>query len=143
MVTYNTVEGGSYNPSVDLIQKAGIVSSSPSQGIGYTTGAGGAVTQTTSKSTGVTLNAMCGTITMNNANLATVTSVAFTLTNSYIAANDVVVVSIKSGATTNSYLVGVQAVAAGSCSINVYNLSGGTLGEALVLNFAVIRGVAS
>lgn len=142
MVVYNTVEGGTYNPSIDLMQKAGIVSISSTQGVGYATGAGGAVTQLTNKSTGVTLNTMCGTITMNNANLATVTPVSFTVTNSQVAATDVVLVNIKSGATANSYLVSVGVVATGSFSITLYNATGGTLGEAVVLNFAIVRGVA-
>ena len=67
-------------------------SSSPTAGIGYATGAGGTVTQITSKATGVTLNTVCGTITMNGAALAADTTVSFVLTNSAIAANDVVVI---------------------------------------------------
>lgn len=111
--------------------------------LGYGTGAGGTVTQATSKSTGVTLNKATGTITMNAASLATVTTVGFTLTNSAIAATDVVLVSIKSGATASSYSVQVGAVAAGSCVIELRNYTGGTLSEAVVLSFAVIKGVAA
>ena len=106
--------------------------------IGYAVG--GAVTQLTSKATGVTLNAFGGQITMNNAALAAATSVSFTLTNDQIAATDNVLVSIASGATAGSYMVGVQAIAAGSCSIHVRNLSAGILSEALVLVFTVIKG---
>jgi len=80
---------------------------------------------------------------MNNASLATATTVAFTLTNSTIAANDVVVISEKSGGTSGAYSIHVGAVAAGSCSIEVRNQSGGSLGEAVVLNFAVIKAVAA
>lgn len=111
--------------------------------IGYATGAGSTVTQLTSKATGVTLNKACGQITMHNASLAATTSVSFTLTNSAIAATDVVIVNIASGATTNSYITTVQAVAAGSCSITLRNYTAGALGEAVVLNFAVIKGVSS
>lgn len=100
---------------------------------------GGTVTQATSKATGVTCEAMCGQITMNNASLASATSVAFTLTNSFIGANDTVIVSIASGATSLAYIASVQAVAAGSCSIQLRNNSGGSLGEAVVLNFSVIK----
>ena len=112
-----------------------------SVGYGTTSGVGGTVTQATSKSTGVTLNKICGQITMNNAALAASTSVVFTLTNSTIAATDVVIVNISSGGTAASYIVGVDAVAAGSCSIHVRNVSGGSLSEALVLNYAVIKAV--
>jgi hypothetical protein len=105
--------------------------------------AGGTVTQATSKSTGVTLNKIAGQITMNNATLNAGVEVAFTLTNSKIAAADVVVVCIASGGTSGSYLVAVTAVAAGSCEITVSNASAGNLGEALVLNFVVIKGASS
>ena len=121
-----------------------VKSTSATAGVGYGTGAGGTVTQATSKSTGVTLDKICGEIVMNNATLNRETAVSFTLTNSAIAATDVVVVNIKSAATANAYNVAVTAVAAGSCRIQVHNLLGGTdLSEALVLNFAVIKAVAA
>ncbi len=100
---------------------------------------GGTVTQATSKSTAVTLDRTCGQITLNNAALAATTSVSFTLNSAEITANDVVVVNIASGATTNSYTVLVDAVAAGSCRIHLRNVTAGSLGEALVLNFGIIR----
>lgn len=112
-------------------------------GIGYITGAGGAVTQATSKSTGVTLNTASGAITMHNATLNATTSVGFTLTNSMIAATDTVLVSIKSGATADSYVVTVDAVAGGSCRLSLRNISGGSLAEAVVLNFAVFKAVTA
>jgi hypothetical protein len=121
-----------------------IRSASDSAGIGYTNGAGGTVTQATSKSTGVTLNKICGEIVMNNATLNRETAVSFTLTNSAIAATDAVIVNIKSGATVNAYNVAVTAVAAGSCRIQLHNLLGGTdLSEAVVLTFVVIKAVAA
>lgn len=97
------------------------------------------VTQATSKATGVTCEGVGGQITMHNANLATLTSVAFVVTNSYVGVNDTVVVSIGSGATTLGYLVGVEAVSAGSFKVQLRNNSAGTLGEAVVLNFSVIK----
>jgi hypothetical protein len=120
-----------------------ITSSSPSAGVGYATGAGGAVTQATNKSTAVTLNTVCGQITMNGAALAASTSVGFTLNNSAIATTDVVVLSIDSGATANSYVAFVDAVGAGSCHIHVRNVSAGSLSEAIVISFAVIKAVTS
>lgn len=111
--------------------------------VGYSTGTGGTVTQATSKSTGVTLNTRCGQITMNNAALAAAAEVSFTLTNSVIAATDVVMVSIASGATAGAYSVQCDATAAGSCRISVGNRNAGSLGEAIVLNFVVIKSVAA
>ena len=128
----------------EVTAASSIRSTSASAGVGYATGAGGAVTQLTSKATAVTLNAICGQITMHNASLTHQTPVAFTLTNSAIAADDVVVVSVKSGGTAGAYLVNAGAVAAGSCSITLFNCqTAGSLSEAVVLSFAVIKAVAA
>jgi hypothetical protein len=120
-----------------------ILSTSTSAGVGYRTGAGSTQTQSTNKSTGVTLNNICGQITMNGAALGATTSVSFTFTNSTIAATDVVIVNIASAATTNTYLLTVDAVATGSCRIHLRNISATSRSEALVLNFAVIKAVAA
>lgn len=127
-----------------------IKSASDSGGIGYTNGAGGAVTQLTSRTTGVTLNKICGTITLVAGTIAGHEADEFVLTNSAIAATDVVVVNIKSGlaaGTAKYYRVGVTAVAAGSCTISVGNLDNGTVPAAgtdtPVLSFAVIKAVAA
>lgn len=101
---------------------------------------GGAVTQATSKSTGVQIDRRCGQITLNNASLAAATSVGFTVTNSTVEAADIPIVAIASGATANSYTVTVDAVAAGSFRIAVRNESAGALAEALVLNFGIVKG---
>jgi hypothetical protein len=108
--------------------------------IGYTAAAQGAVTQLTSKSTAVTLNKSAGVITMNNASLATATNATFTLNNSLISANDTVILTISGGqATAGSYNVFANALSAGSVSITLRNISGGTLSEAIVINFALIH----
>ena len=111
--------------------------------LGYKTGSGGTVTQLTSKSTAVTLNKINGEIVMHAASLADDATAAFTLTNSTIAATDVVIVNVASVGTVGAYQVTVGAVAAGSCSISVLNVSGGSLSQAIKLNFAVIKAVAS
>lgn len=137
------LSGGMDMPSTKSFFGGGIKSVSPTLGIGYATGSGGVVTQATSKATGVTLNTVTGTITMNNANLAAATSVGFTLTNSTIAATDTPIVVIKSGATADSYTVQVDAVAAGSCRISLRNYTAGALAEAVVLSFNIFKGVAA
>jgi len=104
---------------------------------GYGTGRG-TVTQETNKSTGVTLNAPCGAITMNGAALNADTTVSFTLTNTSIAATDLLVLNHVSGGTAGAYVLNAQA-AAGSASINVTNISTGSLSEAIVIGFAVIK----
>jgi hypothetical protein len=105
---------------------------------GYIVGDGGTVTQATSKSTAVTLNKKCGQITMNAASLAADTTVSFTLTNSTIAATDLLVLNHVSGGTAGSYLLNAQC-ADGSVSINVRNVTTGALAEAMVIGFAVIK----
>jgi hypothetical protein len=107
--------------------------------LGYTTDAQGTVTQATSKSTGVTLNKSAGQITMNNAALASVTNVTFTLTNSFISANDILILNVGSGATSGAYNCWVSGLSACSASITLRNISGGSLSEAVVLNFALIH----
>lgn len=106
---------------------------------GYVTGIGGAVTQATSRTTGVTLNKPTGAITLVSA-AGSATWQSFTLTNSSISANDVVTVCQKSG--TDLYMIAVTAVAAGSCKIS-FATTGGTTTEQPVFNFVVTRGATS
>lgn len=117
-----------------------LTSSSPTAGIGYATGAGGTVTQGTSRTTGVTLNTATGNIVLFSA-AGSATPFSFTLTNSKIAAADTVNISQKSG--TDIYTTqAVTAVAAGSCRITLANASGTTT-ETPVFNFNVVKGAAA
>lgn len=125
-----------------LAASLGITSSSPTAGIGYAAGAGGTVTQLTSKATTVILNTICGTIVLHNASLAADTTVAFTLTDSAIAAGDVVIVVHDLTGTIGAYSFGVTP-AAGSALISVHNNTPGALGEAIQLRFAVIKAVVA
>ena len=104
---------------------------------GYINGTG-TITQATNKATGVALNSPTGQITLNGAALAADTNVSFTLTNSSITANDVLILNHLSAGTAGSYLLNAQA-AAGSASINVRNITSGSLSEAIVIGFAVIK----
>jgi len=116
----------------------GVTSNSATAGIGYATGAGGAVTQGTSRTTGVTLNTVSGAITLFSAAGSTSWQ-SFTVTNSTVAATDVIIVNQKSG--TDLYEIHVTAVAAGSFRIS-YKTTAGTTTEQPVFNFAVIKAVA-
>jgi hypothetical protein len=113
-----------------------------SQKFGYDTGAGGTVTQLTNKSTGVTNNRPTGQIVMNGAALAANTTVTFVLTNSLIAATDIVVLQHTSTGTNGAYNLNAFP-AAGSATISVRNTTAGSLSEAIVLSFAVIRSVTA
>lgn len=121
----------------------GAITSTGTAGVGYASGAGSAVTQTTSKAQGVTINTICGRITMNAAALAAATAVAFTVSNSACGDDDVVVLSIDSTGTVGSYLVSVGQVNNSSFSITLYNCSAGSLSQAVVINFAIIKSVQS
>ena len=108
--------------------------------LGYTAAAQGTVTQATDKSTAVTLNKSAGRITMNNAALASATNVSFTLNNSFISSNDVLIVTLSGGiATAGTYNCWVNTMSAGSCSITLRNISAGSLSEAVIINFAIIH----
>ena len=107
------------------------------------TGIGGAVPQIGTASTAVTLNKLRGQITT-----VALTTVAgfeeeFTLTNSTIAAADIIALSTTyAGAGTP--ILSVKGVAAGSCKVVVTNVHGSNaLNALMVINFAVIKGAAA
>ena len=118
---------------------SGAVVSTGTAGVGYATGAGGTVTQGTSRTTGVTLNKTTGSITLFSA-AGSATAASFTVTNSTVAATDVIILNQQSG--TDLYDLAVTAVAAGSFRIT-FLTTGGTTTETPVFNFAVIKGVAA
>ena len=107
--------------------------------LGYTAAAQGAVTQATDKSTAVTLNKAAGRITMNAASLGANTAVVFNLNNSYISANDLVIVNVSGGGTAGAYTVYVSSMGAGVAAIALRNLTGGALAEAVIVNFAILH----
>ena len=92
----------------------GVIASTGTAGLGYATGAGGTVTQGTSRTTGVTLDKTSGAITLFSA-AGSATAATFTVTNSTVAATDVIILNQKSG--TDLYDLMVTAVAAGSFNI--------------------------
>jgi hypothetical protein len=129
--------------SATSVTATGALVSTGTAGVGYASGAGGTVTQGTSKSTGVTINKTSGQITMNSASLADATNVSFTVTNSTVAATDTISVNHGSAGTAGAYQVQANAVGSGSFKVTVRNVSGGSLGEAIVINFNVIKGASS
>ena len=106
--------------------------------LGYGAGSGGTATQPTSKSTAVTVNKPSGKITMHNAALGPAASVVFQVLNSTVGAND----SVNLNANGNylaAYVIRC-AVYAGEFYVYVQNVSAGSLSEAVVINFNVIKG---
>jgi len=107
--------------------------------LGYTTAAQGSVTQLTSKSTAVTLNSSAGRITMNGAALAGNTAETFTLNNTLISTNDVLIVNVSAGGTAAAYTTYISSMSAGSAAVTLRNMTAGSLSEAVVINFALIH----
>ena len=118
---------------------SGTIVSIGTAGIGYGAGAGGTVTQATSRTTGVTLNKISGSITLVSA-AGSATAATFAVTNSTVAATDVIILNQKSG--TDLYDLMVTAVGTGSFNIT-FRTTGGTTTEQPVFNFAVIKAVTA
>ncbi len=136
-------DGTDANISIDITPK-GTGAVNLGGKFGYPTGTGGTVTQTTSRTTGVTLNKLSGQITLVAGSIAGLTSQEFTLTNSYIAATDMVLVSFASGLTSAQYDVTVTATANGSCKLSIHNVNNSaTATDTPVINFLVLKGAAS
>lgn len=113
--------------------------------LGYGSGSGGSVTQATNKSTAVTLTKAAGRIFMNNAALAAGARVSFQFNNGVLFDVDtLIVVPVGSSmASANSYRVECSGVYNNAANISVTNLTGGTLSEALAINFTVLKGSTS
>lgn len=112
-------------------------------GLGYGTGAGGTVTQATSKTTTVTLNKPCGQIITHSAALAAGATVQFGVNNTSISTSDTVLVTVNAG-NTNAGSYRTFAYPANTIYyIQLVNIGAVSLSEAVSLNFAIIKGANS
>lgn len=101
-----------------------------------------AVTQLTSRTTGVTVTTKAGSITTNNTALLAETAAAFVVTCPGVAIGDVVLVSQRSGAVGAMTTVEVVATGVNSFTISVMNgnvAAGASETGAIVINFAVVQ----
>jgi hypothetical protein len=138
--TAGNVGIGTPTPTAKLQVVGGIVSTDPTAGVGYATGAGGTVIQGTSRTTPVTLNKICGSITMFSAAGST-TWASFTVNNTTVGLTDTVLLSYSGG--INSYLFTVGKITGGT-SFVINFLSLNTLSvDAPVINFSIIKSVTS
>lgn len=123
----------------NILATTSILSNGKTQGIGYAVGSGSTITQASSRTTAVTINAINGAITLvSAAGLATYQT--FQVTNSAVAATDLIFVNQKSG--TDLYIMSVTNISAGSFKIS-FATTGGITVEQPVFNFAIIKGVTN
>lgn len=111
----------------------------PASRVGYTVGSGGLVVQGTSRSTGVTLNTICGGIELFSAAGSAALTI-FTVTNSTVAATDVINMNQATG--SNAYVMFIVGVFNGSFQVGFYSISGSSADQP-VFNFSVIKAAQS
>lgn len=111
-------------------------------GLGYTTGAGGTVNQLVNKSAAVILHKLAGDVTMFNSALAAAATVSFTINNSTIATTDIIHVQHQATGTFGAYTI-TGRCANGSAVISVRNNTAGSLSEAIVIRFIIIKSVTN
>ena len=130
--------------STDAVSSTSLISTAPTgAGVGYGTGAGGAVTQITTIATGVTLSKLTGQITTVASTLAALTSTQFTVTNTTVAATDIIVLGTTYAGAGSPVLQAVKTVAGAFDILIVNGHATAALNAVLVINFAVIKGVAA
>lgn len=106
--------------------------------LGYGVGVGGTVVQATSKSTGVTLNRLCGQITMHNAALIAGATARFAMNNAFVGETDEVSVWLVNPINPSAYDVAVDGIGSGVCVIRLRNTTNSTsYSDSVVIGFAV------
>lgn len=144
-----TSGGGAATPSWSSSASLTTVTASTSMlssgtgGVGYSTGAGIAVTQTTSRTTTTPTTGAkkSGSITLFTTTAVVGTYFSFSVPNTDIAATDNVIVSVRSS--TNTYVAYVSAITAGvSFQVTMASVSG-TASDTPVINFTIIKSVAA
>lgn len=109
--------------------------------IGYGPGAGGAVTQTASKTTTVAINKPSGRITTHNAAMSPGATVSFQVNNTSVKGFGVLLTIYADGSIDASrYRVELAYAGVNSFVIRLTNISGETLAQAVPIDFVVIKG---
>jgi hypothetical protein len=103
----------------------------------------GTVTQETNHTTGVTINATSGKITLAAVALAAATNAEFTVTNSTVTANSIILITMQDENTTNNAQLTActHTLATGSFKISIHNpaATGATSTTASKIHFLVIN----
>jgi hypothetical protein len=138
--TAGNVGIGTPTPTAKLQVVGGMISTDPTAGIGYGTGAGGTVTQGTSRTTPVTINKVCGSIVLfTDAGVSTYTS--FVVNNTTVGINDTIIVTTVGGS-NNYFAYANKIVDATSFQIHFVSTSG-TASDAPTINFTIIKSVTA
>ena len=112
-------------------------------GLGYATGQGGTVAQATNRTTAVSLNKLSGRITLFNTTAAAGTF-SFTVNNTLVTANDLIVVNKVTGTNANNvYIPQITQTNNGSFRISVYVPTAITVNDAPQISFLVLKGVVA
>ena len=137
---------GTFSGAITFTNATGsgfVRSTSATASSGYATGAGGAITQQTDATTGVTLSKPCGQITTVALTTAAAAEERFTVTNTLVTATDTIAHSTTyNGAGTP--MVGILHQAAGAFDIVITNLhASAALNDVMIINFAIVKAVAA
>ena len=98
----------------------------------------GVVTQASSRSSAITLNAPAGVITTDSTSIANLGNAAFTVNNSFVKADSTIILSLNTtGLSGYSIHVASESVAAGSFVVRIYNATGAGL-AAVKINFIIV-----
>ena len=120
------------------VETTGSILSSGTGGVGYTTGAGGAVTQEINKIEPVTLNTISGEITSNNATISGDDVASFTFNNSTISNTDVMIINQTSVANIGLYTF-MANCQNGYANIHIHNATNSAKTDVIVMRYAVIK----
>ena len=103
----------------------------------------GTVTQASNHTTGVTINATSGRITLAASALAAATNAEFTVTNSTVTANSIIMLTVQDENTTNNAQITActHTIASGSFVISLHNpaATGATSATSSKIHFLVIN----
>ena len=107
--------------------------------LGYSASKFSTITQQNNKTTGVTINTPCGQITTANAQMTPNANAVFVVTCSAVSARDAVVANVASGGTLGAYNLFVAAIADGSFTLELKNVTNNAYSEAIKLNYIIIH----
>lgn len=137
--TFTLRQGDSVSLASDGVNWIKVAGSSgmPSNAIG----SGGSISQSGSKTANVTLNGSTGRVTTDNASLAAGATVAFLILNSFVSAFDTAIVNLAVAGAYDPANYEVKAIVqSGALTVYLKNVSGGSLANAVSLNFSLIKG---